>query len=68
MYHISDTQIQPTMDIRSRLLARVNKAPAEVWTPSDFSDLGSRHCRQVIVDALCDIGADAVLRGFCDSL
>ena len=42
MYHISDVLDQPTMDLRSRLLARVDTAPAEVWTPGDFADLGSR--------------------------
>ena len=30
------------LDIRSRLLARIASNPDEVWTPSDFADLGSR--------------------------
>lgn len=29
-------------DLRSRLLARMAASPDEVWTPGDFSDLGSR--------------------------
>jgi hypothetical protein len=29
-------------DIRSRVLARVQSKPDEVWTPGDFADLGSR--------------------------
>ncbi|MFG1315479.1 DUF6088 family protein [Xanthobacter autotrophicus] len=33
---------QPTADLRPRLLARVGAKPAEVWTPGDFADLGSR--------------------------
>lgn len=33
---------QPTMDLRPRLVARIDATPAEVWTPGDFADLGSR--------------------------
>ena len=33
---------QSTSDLRSRLLARIDTTPTEVWTPSDFADLGSR--------------------------
>ena len=33
---------QPTPDLRPRLLARIDSTPGEVWTPSDFADLGSR--------------------------
>ncbi|MCC8956020.1 hypothetical protein H8B02_22085 [Bradyrhizobium sp. Pear77] len=33
---------QPTTDLRPRLTARINETPTEVWTPSDFVDLGSR--------------------------
>ena len=29
-------------DLRSRLLARIGSNPDEVWTPSDFADLGGR--------------------------
>lgn len=32
----------PTTDLRSQLMARISAASAEVWTPSDFADLGSR--------------------------
>ena len=42
MYHISDMRAQPNTDIRPKLLDRVAKMPAEVWTPGDFADLGSR--------------------------
>ncbi|MDQ0304880.1 hypothetical protein J2S75_003930 [Ancylobacter polymorphus] len=43
MHHISDMLDKPTIDLRPRLLARINGAPpGEVWTPSDFADLGSR--------------------------
>lgn len=30
------------LDLRSRLLDRVNSDPDDVWTPSDFADLGNR--------------------------
>jgi hypothetical protein len=33
---------QPTTDLRPQLIARINATPAEVWTPSNFVDLGSR--------------------------
>lgn len=33
---------QSTSDLRSRLLARIDTTPTEVWTPSDFANLGSR--------------------------
>ncbi len=32
----------PDTALRSRLLARIASRPNEVWTPGDFSDLGSR--------------------------
>jgi hypothetical protein len=43
MYHVSDmaTLAQAT-DFRSRLLARIESNPNEVWTPGDFADIGSR--------------------------
>lgn len=43
MYHSSDMEIlaQDT-DLRSRLLARIESSPDEVWTPGDFADLGGR--------------------------
>ncbi|MER9387805.1 hypothetical protein [Mesorhizobium sp. M0435] len=28
-------------DLRSRLLARIESKPDEVWTPGDFADLGA---------------------------
>ena len=43
MYHISDmAKLARALDIRSRLLARIAPNPDEVWTPSDFADLGGR--------------------------
>jgi hypothetical protein len=33
---------QPGSDLRSRLLGRIAEQQGEVWTPSDFADLGSR--------------------------
>ena len=43
MYHISDMiETAQTPDPRSRLLARIASNPDEVWTPSDFADLGAR--------------------------
>lgn len=33
---------QPTTDLRTRLIARIDATPTEVWTPGDFADLGSR--------------------------
>lgn len=38
---MSNTAAQ-TSDLRSRLLARIAEQANEVWTPSDFADLGSR--------------------------
>lgn len=32
----------PSPDLRSRILTRVRQGSGEVWTPSDFADLGSR--------------------------
>ena len=46
MLHISDMSspaVQPSSDLRTRLLARIAGQPDEVWTPSDFADLASRH-------------------------
>lgn len=41
--HISDmTTVAPDTDIRSRVLARIESKPEEVWTPGDFADLGGR--------------------------
>lgn len=41
--HISDMPIvEPDTDLRSRLLARIESKPDEVWTPGDFADLGAR--------------------------
>lgn len=42
LHHISDMLDQPNTDLRPRLLARIDSTPGEVWTPSDFADLGSR--------------------------
>ncbi len=33
---------QPDTDLRPRLMARIEAAPAEVWTPGDFVDLANR--------------------------
>ena len=41
--HISDMEtVAPDTDIRSRVLARIESKPDEVWTPGDFADLGGR--------------------------
>jgi len=43
MSHISDmTMVEPDSDLRSRVLARIESKPDEVWTPGDFADLGAR--------------------------
>lgn len=43
MYHISDmATLAHDANLRSRVLARIASSPNEVWTPSDFADLGSR--------------------------
>ena len=43
MCNISDvTTLAQHTDLRSRLLARIECTPDEVWTPGDFADLGSR--------------------------
>ena len=43
MSHISDmTMVEPDTDLRSRVLARIESKPDEVWTPGDFADLGGR--------------------------
>lgn len=34
--------VEPDSDLRSRLLARIESKPDEVWTPGDFADLGAR--------------------------
>ncbi|RWD59621.1 MAG: hypothetical protein EOS60_34765, partial [Mesorhizobium sp.] len=34
--------VEPDFDLRSRLLARIESKPDEVWTPGDFADLGAR--------------------------
>jgi hypothetical protein len=34
--------VEPDTDLRSRLLARIESKPDEVWTPGDFADLGAR--------------------------
>jgi len=36
------TTVAPDTDIRSRVLARIDSKPEEVWTPGDFADLGAR--------------------------
>jgi hypothetical protein len=36
------TTVAPDTDIRSRVLARIESKPEEVWTPGDFADLGGR--------------------------
>ncbi len=43
MSYLSDmTDIALNTDLRARLLDRIASDPEEVWTPSDFVDLGSR--------------------------
>jgi hypothetical protein len=34
--------VEHDTDIRSRVLARIESKPEEVWTPGDFADLGAR--------------------------
>ncbi|MER9216754.1 hypothetical protein NKI54_33035 [Mesorhizobium sp. M0663] len=34
--------VEPDTNLRSRLLARIESKPDEVWTPGDFADLGAR--------------------------
>ncbi|MER9331199.1 DUF6088 family protein [Mesorhizobium sp. M0488] len=34
--------VEADADLRSRLLARIESKPDEVWTPGDFADLGAR--------------------------
>jgi hypothetical protein len=34
--------VEPDTDLRSRLLARIEPKPDEVWAPGDFADLGAR--------------------------
>lgn len=36
------TTVAPDTDIQSRVLARIQSKPDEVWTPGDFADLGGR--------------------------
>ncbi|MBZ9982453.1 MULTISPECIES: DUF6088 family protein [unclassified Mesorhizobium] len=36
------TAVERDTDIRSRVLARIQSKPEEVWTPGDFADLGTR--------------------------
>lgn len=36
------TTVAPDTDIRTRVLARIQSKPEEVWTPADFADLGGR--------------------------
>lgn len=36
------TLVDSDTDIRSRVLARIQSKPDEVWTPGDFADLGGR--------------------------
>jgi Family of unknown function (DUF6088) len=43
MYHISDmATLGQDATLRSQLLTRIASKSGEVWTPSDFADLGSR--------------------------
>lgn len=43
MYHISDmATLGQDTNLRSQLLNRIASKSAEVWTPNDFADLGSR--------------------------
>jgi hypothetical protein len=43
MYHISDMAVNTLdPDLRSRLLDRIASDSDNVWTPSDFADLGNR--------------------------
>ena len=42
LHHISDMLNQPDTDLRPRLMARIEAAPGEVWTPGDFVDLANR--------------------------
>ena len=43
MRHISDmTTLTQDTSLRSRLLARIETEPDDVWVPNDFADLGNR--------------------------
>lgn len=68
MYHILDMAhlVQDT-DLRSRLIARMAASPDEVWTPSDFADLGSRAAVDKTLQRLVTAGGlRRVARGFYD--
>ncbi len=45
-------QTQTGTDMRSRLFARLAEQPDEVWTPSDFADLGSRDAVDKVLQRL----------------
>ena len=47
-------------DLRSRLLTRIAASPNEIWTPSDFADLGSRAAVDKTLQRLA--AADALRR------
>jgi hypothetical protein len=61
MIHISDmaTKLKIDSDIGSRILDRIGKPSNEVWTPSDFADLGTR---TAIDKALQRLAANGELR------
>jgi hypothetical protein len=47
---------QSTSDLRSRLISRIDATPTEVWTPSDFADLGSRAAVDKTLQRLVAVG------------
>jgi hypothetical protein len=47
-------------DLRARIMARIDAAPGQVWTPSDFSDLGARPAIDKVLQRL--VAADRVRR------
>ena len=46
------SQTHTATDLRSRLLARLAEQPNEVWTPSDFADLGGRDAIDKVLQRL----------------
>lgn len=54
MQHISD--MSTDAKLRSQLLARLESAPNEVWTPGDFVDLGGRAAIDKILQRLASAG------------
>ena len=57
----------PDTDIRSRVLARIQSKPDEVWTPGDFADLGSRAAADKSLQHLAATqDLRRIDRGLCD--